>query len=90
MRNLAKTFRAAGSSLDHVVEAQVFLTDLSHFHGFDSVWKRHFKAPQPRTTRSTAAEPPAAGGMPLPRPALPAIIFACGNIRTAAWVAHEN
>jgi enamine deaminase RidA (YjgF/YER057c/UK114 family) len=48
--NLAKTFRAAGSSLDHVVKAQVFLTDLNLFHGFDSVWKRHFKAPPPRTT----------------------------------------
>jgi len=48
--NLAKTFRAAGSSLDHVVKAQVFLTDLNDFHGFDSVWKRHFKTPPPRTT----------------------------------------
>src|SRR5262245_56081173 len=50
LTNLAKTFRAAGSSLDHVVKAQVFLTDLSLFHGFDSVWKRHFKVPPPRTT----------------------------------------
>jgi enamine deaminase RidA (YjgF/YER057c/UK114 family) len=48
--NLARTFRAAGSSLDHVVKAQVFLTDLRDFHGFDSVWKRHFKVPPPRTT----------------------------------------
>ena len=48
--NLKKTFEAAGSSLDHVVKAQVFLTDLNHFHGFDSVWKRHFKVPPPRTT----------------------------------------
>jgi enamine deaminase RidA (YjgF/YER057c/UK114 family) len=48
--NLAKTFAAAGSSLDHVVKAQVFLTDLDHFHGFDSVWKRHFPTPPPRTT----------------------------------------
>jgi enamine deaminase RidA (YjgF/YER057c/UK114 family) len=50
LTNLAKTFRAAGSSLDHVVKAQVFLTDLTLFHGFDSVWKRHFKTPPPRTT----------------------------------------
>jgi enamine deaminase RidA (YjgF/YER057c/UK114 family) len=50
LTNLAKTFRAAGSSLDHVVKAQVFLTDLNLFHGFDSVWKRHFKTPPPRTT----------------------------------------
>jgi enamine deaminase RidA (YjgF/YER057c/UK114 family) len=48
--NLARTFQAAGSSLDHVVKAQVFLTDLRHFHGFDTVWKRHFATPPPRTT----------------------------------------
>ena len=48
--NLEKTFAAAGSSLEHVVKAQVFLTDLNLFHGFDAVWKRHFKIPPPRTT----------------------------------------
>ena len=48
--NLKKTFEAAGSSLDHAVKAQVFLTDLNHFHGFDTVWKRYFKVPPPRTT----------------------------------------
>ena len=48
--NLKKTFEAAGSSLDHVVKAQVFLTDLRDFHGFDTVWKRHFEVPPPRTT----------------------------------------
>ena len=48
--NLSKTFEAAGSSLDHVVKAQVFLTDLDDFNGFDSVWKRYFKQPPPRTT----------------------------------------
>jgi reactive intermediate/imine deaminase len=50
LENLKKTFEAAGSSLDHVVKAQVFLTDLNDFHGFDSVWKRYFKVPPPRTT----------------------------------------
>ena len=39
-----------GSSLDQVVKAQVFLTDLKNFHGFDTVWKRYFKQPPPRTT----------------------------------------
>ena len=48
--NLKKTFEAAGSSLDHVVKAQVFLTNLDNFHGFDSVWKHYFKVPPPRTT----------------------------------------
>jgi enamine deaminase RidA (YjgF/YER057c/UK114 family) len=50
LENLEKTFAAAGSSLDHVVKAQVFLTDLDDFHGFDTVWKRAFKVPPPRTT----------------------------------------
>jgi len=50
LENLKKTFEAAGSSLDHVVKAQVFLTDLDNFHGFDTVWKRYFKVPPPRTT----------------------------------------
>ena len=50
LENLKKTFEAAGSSLDHVVKAQVFLTDLNNFHGFDTVWKRYFKQPPPRTT----------------------------------------
>ena len=26
------------------------MTDLNNFHGFDSVWKRYFKVPPPRTT----------------------------------------
>jgi enamine deaminase RidA (YjgF/YER057c/UK114 family) len=50
LKNLQKTFAAAGSSLDNVVKAQVFLTDLRLFHGFDSVWKRYFTVPPPRTT----------------------------------------
>src|SRR6201982_60912 len=50
LENLKKTFEAAGSSLDQVVKAQVFLTDLDHFHGFDTVWKRYFKVPPPGTT----------------------------------------
>src|ERR1041384_5100937 len=53
LENLKKTFEAAGSSLDHVVKAQVFLTDLNLFHEFDSVWKRYFKTPPPRTTVGT-------------------------------------
>ena len=49
-RNLKKTFEAAGSSLDNVVKAQVFLTDLNNFNGFDEVWKEYFKVP-PRRAR---------------------------------------
>jgi reactive intermediate/imine deaminase len=51
--NLKKTFEAAGSSLDNVIKAQVFLTDLNNFNGFDEVWKEFFKVPPPRTTVGT-------------------------------------
>src|SRR5204863_13042 len=51
--NLARTFRAAGTSLDHVVKAQVFHTDLANFNGFDEVWKEFFPSPPPRTTVGT-------------------------------------
>jgi enamine deaminase RidA (YjgF/YER057c/UK114 family) len=53
LENLKKTFEAAGSSLDNVVKAQVFLTDLNNFNGFDEVWKEYFKVPPPRTTIGT-------------------------------------
>ena len=36
LENLRKTFAAAGSSFEHVVKAQVFLTDLKNFNGFDA------------------------------------------------------
>jgi reactive intermediate/imine deaminase len=53
LRHMKNTFEAAGSSLDHVLKAQVFLTDLNDFHGFDTVWKRYFKVPPPRSTIGT-------------------------------------
>jgi enamine deaminase RidA (YjgF/YER057c/UK114 family) len=53
LRNLSKTFKAAGTSLDNVVKAQVFLTDLNDFAGFDEVWRQYFKSPPPRTTVGT-------------------------------------
>lgn len=53
LRNLSRTFKSAGTSLDSVVKAQVFLTDLNNFAGFDEVWKQYFKSPPPRTTIGT-------------------------------------
>ncbi len=53
LENLAQTFNAAGTSLSHVVKAQVFQTDLANFSGFDEVWKEFFPAPPPRTTIGT-------------------------------------
>jgi reactive intermediate/imine deaminase len=54
LKNLKRTFEAAGSSLDHVVKAQVFMTDLADFNGMDEVWQRYFKVPPPRTTVGTS------------------------------------
>jgi enamine deaminase RidA (YjgF/YER057c/UK114 family) len=54
LNNLKNTFEAAGSSLDRVVKAQVFLTDLNDFFAFDEVWKEFFKTPPPRTTVGTS------------------------------------
>ena len=53
LENLARTFKAAGTSLDHVIKAQVFHTDLMNFNGFDEVWREFFPAPPPRTTVGT-------------------------------------
>jgi reactive intermediate/imine deaminase len=50
MEHLKNTFAAAGTTLDHVVKAQVFLIDLDHFAAFDEVWREYFKVPPPRTT----------------------------------------
>jgi enamine deaminase RidA (YjgF/YER057c/UK114 family) len=50
LRNLQALLEDAGSDLDHVVKAQVFLKDLTDFDGFDQVWKRFFATPPPRTT----------------------------------------
>ena len=37
LKNMAKTFKAAGTSFDNVIKAQVFLMDLNDFNGFDEV-----------------------------------------------------
>ena len=50
LNNFATTFAAAGTSLDHVIKAHVYLKDLHNFNGFDEVWKEFFKSPPPRTT----------------------------------------
>src|SRR5258705_8420189 len=53
LENLAQTFKAAGTSLNHVVKAQVFQTDLANFNGFDEVWREFSPTPPPRTTIGT-------------------------------------
>ena len=53
LKNLATTFEAAGSSLNNVFKAQVFMTELAEFNGFDEVWKENFPTPPARTTVET-------------------------------------
>jgi enamine deaminase RidA (YjgF/YER057c/UK114 family) len=53
LENYARTFKAAGTSLDNVVKAQVFMIDLRDFDEFDEVWKEFFPTPPPRTTVGT-------------------------------------
>jgi enamine deaminase RidA (YjgF/YER057c/UK114 family) len=53
LENLAKTFKAAGTSLDQVVKAQVFHMDLMKFAGFDEAWREFFPSPPPRTSVGT-------------------------------------
>jgi reactive intermediate/imine deaminase len=54
--NIEAVLKAAGSSMDHVVKTQTFLTDLDNFYGYDKVWKRHFETPPPRTTIELAGD----------------------------------
>ena len=57
--NLSKVLEAAGSSLDHVVRASVYLVDLAVFPRMNAVYGRYFTAdPKPaRTTVQVAALP---------------------------------
>jgi 2-iminobutanoate/2-iminopropanoate deaminase len=59
LENLARVLEAAGSSLDHVVRASVYLVDLAMFPRMNAVYARYFAAdPKPaRTTVQVAALP---------------------------------
>jgi len=50
--NLSAVLEAAGSSLERVVKASVFLTDLSLFPRVNAVYGRHFTG-DPKPARST-------------------------------------
>jgi 2-iminobutanoate/2-iminopropanoate deaminase len=59
LENLARVLEAAGSSLDQVVRASVYLVDLATFPRMNAVYARYFSAdPKPaRTTVQVAALP---------------------------------
>ncbi len=56
--NLAAVLTAAGLTFDHVVKANVYLTDLSDFAAMNEVYARVFSEPYPaRTTVAVAGLP---------------------------------
>jgi reactive intermediate/imine deaminase len=56
IQQLKTVLEASGSSLENIVKAQTFLTDLDDFYGYDKVWKRYFETPPPRTTIELAGD----------------------------------
>ena len=53
LENLKRLCETAGTSLDGVVKAQVFLTDMNDFVYFDEVWRDYFRTAPCRTTVAT-------------------------------------
>ena len=54
LKNFIEVFAAAGTSLDHVVKAQVFMKNLRDFDQYNEVWREFFLVPPPRTTIGVA------------------------------------
>ncbi|MGB8952798.1 MAG: RidA family protein [Candidatus Aminicenantales bacterium] len=47
LKNISAVLQAAGSSLDHVVKATVFLQDMNDFASMNTVYAEFFKPPFP-------------------------------------------
>ncbi len=57
--NLREILEAAGSSLDHVVKANVYLGDINEFGAFNNVYRTDFPSDPPaRTTVQAVLLPP--------------------------------
>jgi 2-iminobutanoate/2-iminopropanoate deaminase len=57
-RNLTGILEAAGSSLDRVVRATVFLADMNDFAAMNEVYASHFSTPAPARSTIQAARLP--------------------------------
>lgn len=57
-RNLAGILEAAGTSLDHVVRATVYLADMNDFAGMNDVYGGYFSPPAPARSTIQAARLP--------------------------------
>ena len=58
LKNLSAVLEAAGSSLDEVVKATVFLQDMNDFAAMNKVYAEFFKAPFPARAAVQAARLP--------------------------------
>jgi 2-iminobutanoate/2-iminopropanoate deaminase len=57
-RNLEVVLAAAGSSIEHVVKATVFLADINDYNTMNELYKKHFKGDPPaRSTVQVARLP---------------------------------
>lgn len=57
-RNLSAVLEAAGSSVDHIVKATVFLADMNDYNTMNELYRKHFKGDPPaRTTVQVARLP---------------------------------
>ena len=57
-RNLTGVLEAAGSSIDHVVKATVFLADMNDYNKLNELYPKHFKGDPPaRSTVQVARLP---------------------------------
>ena len=57
-RNLATVLEAAGSSVDNIVKATVFLADMNDYNTMNELYRKHFKGDPPaRTTVQVARLP---------------------------------
>ncbi len=56
-RRLEPALQAAGSSLSHVIKAQIYLSKVDDFGSFNEVWARYFPKDPPVTTLIPTATP---------------------------------
>ncbi|HJY29995.1 MAG TPA: Rid family detoxifying hydrolase [Pyrinomonadaceae bacterium] len=57
-RNLEKVLEAAGSGVDNIVKATVFLADMNDYNTMNELYKKHFKGDPPARTTVQVAKLP--------------------------------
>jgi len=57
-RNLATVLEAAGSNVDNIVKATVFLADMNDYNTMNELYKKHFKGDPPARTTVQVAKLP--------------------------------